>query len=107
MTKEQIRQRLLFIIDDASRLLVHLERGRDMDEFTGYADQGWTHISNIEASIDFDNKEPEMWRKIVSMDTEAMELLHREFKMQERMVQRMVETTSLDTLVKITCNKHK
>ena len=61
MSNEQIKRRLLFIIDDASRLLHHLELGRDMSEFTGFADDGYTHLSNIQIAADLHDSESDAW----------------------------------------------
>ena len=75
MTQEQIKRRLLFIIDDASRLLNHLESGKDMSEFTGFADDGYTHLSNIQIAADLEDNESDAWKNVHSMDAETLELV--------------------------------
>jgi len=75
MTQEQIKRRLLFIIDDASRLLNHLESGKDMSEFTGFADDGYTHLSNIQIAADLEDNESDVWKDVHSMDAETLELV--------------------------------
>jgi hypothetical protein len=75
MTQEQIKRRLLFIIDDASRLLHHLESGKDMSEFTGFADDGYTHLSNIQIASNLEDTESDAWKDVHSMDAEALELV--------------------------------
>ena len=79
MNHNEIRRRLLFIIDDASRLLSHLEQGGDMDEFTGFADDGYTHLYNIQIAADLNDTESKAWGKAMSMDADSMELVIRYF----------------------------
>lgn len=75
MTQEQIKRRLIFIIDDASRLLQHLESGKDMSEFTGFADDGYTHLSNIQIASNLEDTESDAWKDVYSMDAETLELV--------------------------------
>jgi hypothetical protein len=75
MNNEQIKRRLLFIIDDASRLLQHLESGKDMSEFTGFADDGYTHLSNIQIASNLDDKESDAWKDVYSMNEEILKLV--------------------------------
>lgn len=63
MTTQQIKQRLLFIIEDANRLLNHIESGNAMDEPTTFADNGWTHLSNIQIAADLEDTESNQWKK--------------------------------------------
>ena len=62
MTTQQIKQRLLFIIEDANRLLNHIESGKAMDEPTAFADSAWTHLSNIQIAADPEDAEPDTWK---------------------------------------------
>ena len=62
MNNNEIKHRLLCIIEDASRLLKHLERGGKMDEFTGYAANGHTHLSNITIAADLNDNESLAWQ---------------------------------------------
>lgn len=75
MTQEQIKRRLLFIIDDASRLLQHLESGKDMSEFTGFADDGYTHLSNIQIASNLEDTESDAWKDVHSMDAETLKIV--------------------------------
>jgi hypothetical protein len=75
MSNEQIKRRLLFIIDDASRLLHHLELGRDMSEFTGFADDGYTHLSNIQIASNLEDTECDAWKNVHSMDAKTLKLI--------------------------------
>ena len=63
MTHEQIKQRLLFIIEDATTLMQHIESGKAMDEPTAFADISWTHLYNIKIAADLQDSEAETWRK--------------------------------------------
>ncbi len=98
MTQEQIKRRLLFIIDDASRLLLHLESGKDMSEFTGFADDGYTHLSNIQIAADLEDTESDAWKDIQSMDGETMELVTRAFGMEEQMLRQLALQSDEDNL---------
>jgi len=89
MNYHEIRRRLLFIIDDASRLLSHLEQGGDMNEFTGFADDGYTHLHNIQIAADLKDTESRAWKDIHSMDGEMMELIIGAFNMKEQMLKRL------------------
>ena len=51
------------IIDDAQVVIDHLESGKSMDEQTVHADNGWTHISNIEIAIDLNNRDCMVWKE--------------------------------------------
>ena len=62
MNNNEIKRRLKFIIVDANRLLSHLERGGDMNEFTDYADNGYTHLSNIQIAADLNDNESGAWQ---------------------------------------------
>jgi hypothetical protein len=62
MTTQQIKQRLLFIIEDANRLLNHIESGKGMEESTAFADSAWTHLSNIQIAADPKDTESEAWK---------------------------------------------
>jgi hypothetical protein len=61
MNNEQIKRRLTFIMADASHLLQHLNAGKGMDEFTGFADNGHTHLSNIQIAADLHDSESDAW----------------------------------------------
>lgn len=61
MTTQQIKRRLMFIIEDANKLLQHIEQGKDMSQTTGFADNGWAHISNIQIAADLEDAESEGW----------------------------------------------
>ncbi len=66
MTAQQIAQRLLFIIEDANRLLNHIESGKAMAEPTAFADNGWTHLSNIQIAADLKDTESDTWKGVDS-----------------------------------------
>jgi hypothetical protein len=89
MNYHEVRRRLLFIIDDASRLLSHLEQAGCMDEFTGFADDGYTHLSNIQIAADLNDTGSHAWKDLHSMDDETMELIIGAFNMKERMLNRL------------------
>ena len=61
--KEDLIHRMKMIIDDAQVVIDHLESGKGMDEQTVHADNGWTHISNIEIAIDLNNRDCMVWRE--------------------------------------------
>jgi hypothetical protein len=63
MTTQQIKQRLLFIIEDANRLMQHIESGNSMDDPTAFADSGWNHLSNIQIAADPEDTESDQWKK--------------------------------------------
>ena len=54
--------RMKMIIDDAQVVIDHLESGKGMNEQSKYADDGWTHISNIEIAIDLGSTESMDWK---------------------------------------------
>ena len=62
MTTQQIKQRLLFIIEDANRLIEHIESGNSMQDPTAFADSGWTHLSNIQIAADPEDTESDQWK---------------------------------------------
>ena len=62
MTAQQIKQRLLFIIEDANRLLNHIESGKALFEPTDFADCAWTHLSNIQIAADLEDTESDTWK---------------------------------------------
>jgi hypothetical protein len=62
MTTQQIKQRLLFIIEDANRLIQHIESGNSMQDPTAFADSGWTHLSNIQIAADSQDTESDQWK---------------------------------------------
>jgi hypothetical protein len=101
MNYYEIRRRLLFIIDDASRLLSHLEQAGDMDEFTGFADSGYTHLSNIQIAADLNDTESNVWKDVHSMDGETMELIIGAFNMKEQMLRQLALQSSKDNLVEL------
>tara|TARA_R100000808_G_C2050185_1_gene86077 strand:+ start:245 stop:427 length:183 start_codon:yes stop_codon:yes gene_type:complete len=51
------------IIDDAQVVIDHLESGKYMFEKSKYADNGWTHMSNIEIAIDLGSTECMAWKE--------------------------------------------
>lgn len=55
--------RMKMIIDDAQVVIDHLESGKGMNEQSKYADDGWTHISNIEIAIDLGSTESRDWKE--------------------------------------------
>ncbi len=55
--------RMKMIIDDAKVVIDHLESGKGMNEQSEYADDGWTHISNIEIAIDLESAESKEWKE--------------------------------------------
>lgn len=64
MEKEVIR-RLEFIMEDARILLEHLKNGNSLDEPTGYADSGLTHLSNIQIAADLKDEECSTWSSFI------------------------------------------
>ena len=56
--------RMKMIIDDAQVVIDHLESGKGMNEQSKCADNGWTHISNIEIAIDLGSTESREWKEI-------------------------------------------
>ncbi len=54
--------RMKMIIDDAQVVIDHLESGKGMNEQSKHADDGWTHISNIEIAIDLGSTESKDWK---------------------------------------------
>ena len=101
MNYHEVRRRLLFIIDDASRLLSHLEQAGDMDEFTGFADDGYTHLSNIQIAADLNDTESHAWKDVHSMDGETMELIIRAFRMEEQMLKQLALQSNKASLLEI------
>jgi hypothetical protein len=79
MNNHEIRRRLMFIIDDASRLLQHLDSGKDMSEFTGFADDGYTHLSNIQIASNLEDNESDAWKDVYSMNAETFEFITLKF----------------------------
>ena len=75
MNNEQIKRRLTFIMADASHLLQHLNAGKGMDEFTGFADNGHTHLSNIQIASNLEDTECDAWKNIHSMDAKTLKLI--------------------------------
>ncbi len=63
MKREDLIHRMKMIIDDAQVVIDHLESGKDMSEQSKYADDGWTHISNIEIAIDLGSAECMAWKE--------------------------------------------
>ena len=63
MKREDLTHRMKMIIDDAQVVIDHLESGKSMDEQTVHADNGWTHISNIEIAIDLNNRDCMVWKE--------------------------------------------
>jgi len=61
--RADIIHRMKMIIDDARVIIDHLESGRSMKEQTKCADDGYTHLSNIEIAIDLGNKECIAWKE--------------------------------------------
>jgi len=61
--RADIIHRMKMIIDDARVIIDHLESGRGMDEQTKCADDGYTHLSNIEIAIDLGDKECIAWKE--------------------------------------------
>ena len=61
--KPLIIHRMKMIIDDAQVIIDHLESGKGMNEQTKCADDGYTHLSNIEIAIDLENKECIAWKE--------------------------------------------
>ena len=55
--------RMKMIIDDAQVVIDHLESGKGMNEQSKCADNGWTHISNIEIAIDLGSTESREWKE--------------------------------------------
>jgi len=60
--KPDLIHRMKMIIDDAQVVIDHLESGKGMNEQSKYADDGWTHISNIEIAIDLGSTESRDWK---------------------------------------------
>ena len=60
--KPDLIHRMKMIIDDAQVVIDHLESGKGMNEQSKYADDGWTHISNIEIAIDLGSTESMDWK---------------------------------------------
>ena len=60
--KPDLIHRMKMIIDDAQVVIDHLESGKGMNEQSKYADDGWTHISNIEIAIDLGSTESKDWK---------------------------------------------
>lgn len=46
-----------------------------MSEFTGFADDGYTHLSNIQIAADLEDTESDVWKNVHSMDAETLELV--------------------------------
>ena len=63
MKNEKMIHRMKMIIDDAKVIIDHLEQGNAMTDQTKCADDGWTHISNIEIAIDLGSTESREWKK--------------------------------------------
>ncbi len=61
--KPDLIHRMKMIIDDAQVVIDHLESGKGMNEQSKYADDGWTHISNIEIAIDLGSTESRDWKE--------------------------------------------
>jgi len=61
--RADIIHRMKMIIDDARVIIDHLESGKGMNEQTKCADDGYTHLSNIEIAIDLGNKECIAWKE--------------------------------------------
>ena len=60
--KPDLIHRMKMIIDDAQVVIDHIESGKGMNEQSKYADDGWTHISNIEIAIDLGSTESKDWK---------------------------------------------
>ena len=63
MKNKEMIHRMKMIIDDAKVIIDHLEQGNAMTDQTKCADDGWTHISNIEIAIDLGSTESREWKK--------------------------------------------
>jgi len=63
MKKEELTHRMKMIIDDAQVIIDHLEQGNAMTDQTKCADDGWTHVSNIEIAVDLKSEESLTWKK--------------------------------------------
>ena len=63
MKDHKLIHRMKMIIDDAQVIIDHLEQGKEMTDQTKCADDGWTHVSNIEIAIDLTSKESLTWKK--------------------------------------------
>lgn len=46
-----------------------------MSEFTGFADDGYTHLSNIQIASNLEDTESDAWKDVYSMDAETLELV--------------------------------
>lgn len=46
-----------------------------MSEFTGFADDGYTHLSNIQIAADLEDAESDVWKDVYSMNGETLELV--------------------------------
>ena len=65
MTKlnEEIVHRMKMIIEDAEKIIEHLNEGKSLKDQARYADDGYTYFSNMLIAMDLNDLESLSWGK--------------------------------------------
>lgn len=98
MTNYQLIRRLLYAIDDAAHLIIHLQSEKNLGDISDKLGcEGTSVFSNIQIAMDLNDDESDSWGDF-SMDGQAMENIIREFGMQDQMLRQLMLKASDDMI---------